>query len=343
MIALVRGVIAAIAAAVSMLNVPGSISTSTGLAPTRTHAAGGGEERIGRRDHLVARADVERHQRREHRVGAGRQADARAGIRGCRTSSRSRPSTSGPPMKRWLSQTRVTASNSAWRSGVYCAWRSSNGTVTNKPWYTPGHSLPQPDAGGRMSPHSTPYLDRIFPAAVGRRHLSTAFPSAAPTPLGLLLVLWIAAHRVRLRRRRRAAARVMPAQRLPRPPFLEIPVCTRGTLRPTRSAARTNAAPSITTRRSRASIDDSILCRGERDFPLAFFNDHARFNFTQPGQPDRRYLAFAVAWNGWWWVEPGHPHVVRACAGSDGRDRDRRIARCCALHQPRASKPSPSP
>ncbi len=36
MIALVRGVIAAIAAAASMLNVSGSQSTSTGLAPTRT-------------------------------------------------------------------------------------------------------------------------------------------------------------------------------------------------------------------------------------------------------------------------------------------------------------------
>ena len=38
-------------------------------------------------------------------------------------------------MKRWLSQTRVTASSSAWRSGVYCAWRSSSGTVTNYQCY----------------------------------------------------------------------------------------------------------------------------------------------------------------------------------------------------------------
>src|SRR5687767_11366853 len=49
--------------------------------------------------------------------------------------SRSRPSTSGPPMKRWLSQTRVTAARMASRSGAYCAWRSSNGTVTNISWY----------------------------------------------------------------------------------------------------------------------------------------------------------------------------------------------------------------
>ena len=39
------------------------------------HRAGGREERIGRRDDLVARADVERHQRRQQRVGARRHAD----------------------------------------------------------------------------------------------------------------------------------------------------------------------------------------------------------------------------------------------------------------------------
>src|SRR5687767_10560309 len=60
------------------------------------------------------------------------------GTLSCAHNSRSRPSTSGPPMNRWLSQTRVTASRMAWRSGVYCAWRSSNGTVTNIPWYCAG-------------------------------------------------------------------------------------------------------------------------------------------------------------------------------------------------------------
>ena len=75
MIAFVRGVIAAIAAFASMLKVSGSLSTSTGRAPTRDDAAGGGEERIRRCDDFVAGADVERHQRREHRVGARRQAD----------------------------------------------------------------------------------------------------------------------------------------------------------------------------------------------------------------------------------------------------------------------------
>ena len=51
------------------------MSTSTGFAPTRDHAAGGGEERIRRRDDFVAGADIERHQRGEHGVGPGRQAN----------------------------------------------------------------------------------------------------------------------------------------------------------------------------------------------------------------------------------------------------------------------------
>src|SRR5687768_14582270 len=62
------------------------------------------------------------------------------GTLSCAHNSRSRPSTSGPPMNRWLSQTRVTASRMAWRSGVYCAWRSSSGTVTNISWYCGGRS-----------------------------------------------------------------------------------------------------------------------------------------------------------------------------------------------------------
>ena len=43
-------------------------------------------------------------------------------------SSRSRPSTSGPMMNRWLSQTRVMAASTSSRIGRYWAWRSSSGT-----------------------------------------------------------------------------------------------------------------------------------------------------------------------------------------------------------------------
>lgn len=53
-------------------------------------------------------------------------------------------------------------------------------------------------------------------------------------------------------------------------------------------------------------VDTRIdFARGGHDFPLGFFNDHTRFNFIGAGQPDRRYLEFAAAWTGWWWVAPG--------------------------------------
>jgi len=38
------------------------------------------------------------------------------------------------------------------------------------------------------------------------------------------------------------------------------------------------------------------------DFPLAFFNDLARFNFRGQDQPDRERLPFAVSWDGQWQV-----------------------------------------
>ena len=40
-----------------------------------------------------------------------------------------------------------------------------------------------------------------------------------------------------------------------------------------------------------------------RQFPLPFFNDNSRFNFYKVGEPQRRYLEFAVRWSGLWWVD----------------------------------------
>jgi hypothetical protein len=37
--------------------------------------------------------------------------------------------------------------------------------------------------------------------------------------------------------------------------------------------------------------------------PLPFFNESNRFNFYKVGEPQRRYLGFAVRWSGWWWVD----------------------------------------
>ncbi|HYB95161.1 MAG TPA: hypothetical protein VEC39_09330 [Vicinamibacterales bacterium] len=51
------------------------------------------------------------------------------------------------------------------------------------------------------------------------------------------------------------------------------------------------------------------FARNRRDFPLAFFNDHTRFNFMRAGEPDRRYLGFAASWTGWWWSDGGRQTV----------------------------------
>lgn len=44
---------------------------------------------------------------------------------------------------------------------------------------------------------------------------------------------------------------------------------------------------------------------GATEFPLAFFNDIARFNFHNPAGPRRRQLAFSTTWTGHWWVTEG--------------------------------------
>ena len=76
MIAFVRGVIArGDACATSMLNVAGIDVDEHRRRADARDGAGGGEERVGAGDDLVARPDAERHQRDEQRVGAGGDAD----------------------------------------------------------------------------------------------------------------------------------------------------------------------------------------------------------------------------------------------------------------------------
>ena len=126
MIALVRGVMAAsVASSVDVEGVGRRCPRARAWRRARTTRAGGGEERVRRRDDLVAGTDVERHQRGQQRHRCRTTTPMACGMPSDAHSSRSSPSTSGPPMKRWLSQTRVTASSSACRSGAYCAWRSS--------------------------------------------------------------------------------------------------------------------------------------------------------------------------------------------------------------------------
>ena len=75
-IAFVFGVIAfASCLRIDVEGVPGSMSTKTGCAPTPHDRPRRGEERVRRRDDLVAGPDPERHQRDEQGVGAGGHAD----------------------------------------------------------------------------------------------------------------------------------------------------------------------------------------------------------------------------------------------------------------------------
>ncbi len=46
-----------------------------------------------------------------------------------------------------------------------------------------------------------------------------------------------------------------------------------------------------------------------RQFSLPFFNDNSRFNFYKVGEPQRRYLEFAVRWSGLWWVDAERPRL----------------------------------
>lgn len=122
--------------------------------------------------------------------------------------------------------------------------------------------------------------------------------------IGVLLVLWIAAHRVRLAGAGMAAvvmaAAALATAAIPGEPGLHARYFATDAIGGVHERSTEHRDPAFT------RVDQRLtFTRGEHDFPLAFFNDHARFNFTGPGALDRRSLAFAVAWNAWWWVPQG--------------------------------------
>lgn len=136
----------------------------------------------------------------------------------------------------------------------------------------------------------------------------TGVPLGPADTIGLLMVLWIAAHRVRLGGAAFAAAFMAAAAiataAIPGDPGLHARYFATDAVSGAHERSTDYRDPAFT------RVDSQLaFVRGAHDFPLAFFNDHARFNFTAPGDPDRRYLAFAVAWNGWWWVAEG-THTV---------------------------------
>ena len=103
------------------------MSTKTGLAPGAGDGPGGGEERVGRGDHFVARPDVLGHQAHQQGVAAGGDGD---GVRAAavRRQLGLALGDTGPRMHCWLSRTASTAARISSRIVAYWAFRSSSGT-----------------------------------------------------------------------------------------------------------------------------------------------------------------------------------------------------------------------
>ena len=187
--------------------------------------------------------------------------------------------------------------------------------------------LPQPDARARMSAFTTLSGSRIslLPSEGG---LLDGVPLGRVDTIGLLLVLWIAAHRVRLawrRRRRRRHRRVSHCDGRGswRCRSERALLCHR---RRHRRRARTEHRVS-TTRRSRASIDDSISCRGDARFPSGVLQRPRALQF-HAARPARSPVPGRLPSPG---TDGGGssqaPHLVRACAG-------RRRRRSRSTHRP---------
>lgn len=133
--------------------------------------------------------------------------------------------------------------------------------------------------------------------------------------VGIVLVVWIAAHRGRIPGAWVAAILAVAAAgaslAVPGEPGL------RGSYYATATATGAHERSTDFKDANYTRVDTRIdFARGGHEFPLAFMNDHTRFNFMRPGEPDRRYLEFAVAWTGWWWSLAGtHTLYLRAPKG----------------------------
>lgn len=134
--------------------------------------------------------------------------------------------------------------------------------------------------------------------------LFDGIPIGPVEALGLALVVWIAAHRVRpagsLLAGAAAVAALVASLAVPGEPGLHARYFAGGSASAQHERSTEFADPNFTRIDARLSFSP-----GSRDFPLSFFNDHTRFNFIGPGQPDRRKLSFAAVWSGWVWTTAG--------------------------------------
>jgi len=129
--------------------------------------------------------------------------------------------------------------------------------------------------------------------------LIDGLPAGPLEAAGISLVLWIAAHRVRLA----APALVFAVTVLAAAASIAVPgepgLQARQFANATASGGyeRGTEHPRATFTRIDSEID---FRAGRREFPLAFFNDNSRFNFYRGGQPLRHRLEFSITWTGWW-------------------------------------------
>ena len=124
-------------------------------------------------------------------------------------------------------------------------------------------------------------------------------PAGPLDATGIALVLWLAAHRVRLYAPALVALLVIvfAAATAAVPGHAGFQARQFANATATGAHERGTEHPDATFTRIDRELD---FAKGRRDFPLAFFNDNSRFNFYRGGEPQRLLLEFSVTWTGWW-------------------------------------------
>jgi hypothetical protein len=124
-------------------------------------------------------------------------------------------------------------------------------------------------------------------------------PAGPLDAAGIALVVWIAAHGVRLY----APALIALAVVVFAAATAAVPGHPGFQARQFANATATGAHERGTEHRGATftRIDRELdFAKGRRDVPLAFFNDNSRFNFYRGGEPQRHLLEFSITWTGWW-------------------------------------------